>query len=265
MRGLAIVFACAALCACGSTGEDESIQSGEQNAGIETPATTAGVEGQGGDDRINRSPAAHEVDGIPGSQALIEEARRILRASKTTQYSHTTTIDESSGTFELDCSAFVDYALANVLPDAFATLQQATVQRPVAKSYVSFFSSLDDVSVAKAQGRWSRVPSASALVPGDVVAWLLPEGSEPTTNTGHVMIVASAPVAAAGEIQLDVIDASESGHGKADARTAAATTGLGTGRIAILVDGNGAPTGYRWSTESYSLPRTTTVVLAHVD
>lgn len=257
MRGLALaMFAVSCVAACSAADDAEPSASEEQNAGVHAP-TTAGVEGEGGSDRVARSPAAREVKGIPANDALIEEARRILRAVKTTEYSHTTAIDESSGTFKLDCSGFVDYALANVLPDAFAELQQATVPRPVAKSFVDF--------VSAPTGRWKRVMNASTLVPGDIVAWSLPKDSAPTTNTGHVMIVASPATAATGEVQVDIIDASESGHGKIDARTASGATGLGTGRVAILVDGSGAPTGYRWSTESYSVPKTTTVVLAHLE
>lgn len=265
MRGsrfLSVVLPALVACGADSDGGGESVEKGEQNAGAEQPSASAG---EGGGDTIRPSPNAHQVAGVPGHAALAEEARRILRAAKTTGYSHTTTIDETSGTFLVDCSGFVDYALANVLPDAFADLQNATVKRPVAKTYVDFTSTLGPAGT----GRWRRVLDARAVVPGDILAWLTPPDSGPTTNTGHVMIASSAaataPFAGAEEVQLDVIDASESGHGKVDPRTESGAKGVGTGRIALIIDAQGAPTGYRWSTETYSKPRATTVAVAHLE
>jgi hypothetical protein len=257
-----------ALVACGAdSAAGESIATGEQNAGAEEPASTE-REGEGarGSDTIQASSNAHAVaESVPGHEALVEEAQRILRAVTTTGYSHTTTIDETSGTFLVDCSGFVDYALANVLPDAFLDLQNATVKRPVAKSFVSFTTGLGAGGI----GRWRRVTDARTMVPGDVIAWLTPPDSGPTTNTGHVMIASSVGTtvvfAGAEEVQLDVIDASESGHGKIDPRTESGAKGLGSGRIALTIDAQGAPTGYRWSTETYSKPRPTTVTIAHLE
>lgn len=258
----ALLFALVA-CADERAGEIESVEKGEQNAGTERAGTG---EREGRADTIVPAPNAQGVPpGVPGHDALAEEARRILRAAKTTGYSHTTTIDETSGTFLVDCSGFVDYALANVLPDAFGDLQSATVNRPVAKSFVTFTSGLGGGGI----GRWRRVADARAIVPGDIVSWLIPPDSEPTTNTGHVMIassVASTVVFAGGEeVQLEVIDASQSGHGKTDARTESGASGLGKGLIALLIDAQGAPVGYRWSSETYSKPRATTVAIAHLE
>ena len=79
------------------------------------------------------------------------------------------------------------------------------------------------------------------------------------------MVVSSGVLANGGEVVVPIIDSSESGHGPEDIRTSARTTGLGRGSTVLIVDGRGAPTGYRWSAGPSSTPHLTKVALAHLE
>ena len=226
------------------------------------PAPTAEPPAKAAEEGAHDDPppvAAPPVAAVtPGSTRLLAEAERILMAARESSYTHTTHIDEATGTFDMDCSGFVDYALARAVPDAFSPLAAATTARPVAESYVAFIGGKGPSKPWKARSR------AADLEAGDLVAWLEPKDIV-STNTGHVMVVAGAVVVGANEVQVPVIDSSETGHGTDDARTLARSTGIGRGTTVILVDSTGAPVGYRWSTEAASLSHTTKVVLAHLD
>jgi hypothetical protein len=195
----------------------------------------------------------------PGYQRLLAEMQRIVTTQLHTAYQHTTYVDEPSHTYDVDCSGFVDYAAARAVPDAFATLQAGTVARPVAKSYVAFIGGLTAPSA-----RWNRRLRAASLVAGDIVAWLEPPDLQ-STNTGHVMVVGGAVVPVTGEVHVPVIDSVESGHGSNDLRTINQASGVGQGTIALIVDSNGAPTAYRWSTDRSSLPHQTTIAMASLN
>lgn len=255
-------FAVCAM-ACGSSSATSS-PSVAGDAGAIADATSNATEDAGAAEGQSDPglPPAADASAPPGQGAstLLAEAQRELSAMKQSSYTHPTSVDEQTGTFDYDCSGFVDYALGRVLPDALRTLVAATVARPVAKSFETFFR-----SIATSAGRWRRVLRVQDLVPGDVIAWLEPPKIQ-STNTGHVLIVRAAPMQRApGEWVVPIIDSTESPHGPSDSRYAKNATGLGTGSIVLLVDGGGAPTGYRWSTSSGSMPYTTAVALGHVD
>jgi hypothetical protein len=199
-----------------------------------------------------------------GFAVLLAEANRELAAMRASTYTHVTSVDEPSGTFDYDCSGFIDYALARVLPDAYVTLRAATTTRPVASSYESFFESAA-ADAGASRGRFRRVARVSDLVPGDIVAWLKPPALT-STNTGHVMIVHGAVQArGANEWLVPVIDSTSSPHGTSDSRSASGATGLGTGSMVLVVDLAGAPLQYRWSTWSGSAPYSTPIALGHID
>jgi hypothetical protein len=210
-------------------------------------------------------PTPIQVDAaLPPSARVLAEAQALLAAATTTTYTHDCLIDESTGTFDIDCSGFVDFILGEVLPPAFAALASATTSRPYAFDYVSFIGSLPPAGT----GSWHVVTQAMSLVPGDIISWLEPAVLD-SVDTGHVMIVAGAPVmgstAASAEADILVIDAASTGHGLMDKRTIDMTSGVGEGTVALTIDSNGAATGYRWSTETSSLPFATTVALAHFE
>src|SRR4051812_27845757 len=58
----------------------------------------------------------------PDAAPLATEARRELAAMQSSHYQHRTAVDEETGSFDYDCSGFVDYALGRVLPAALAAL-----------------------------------------------------------------------------------------------------------------------------------------------
>ena len=208
------------------------------------------------------SPSPSPTPGAIGATLVSSEAFRELTAMKSSTYSHTTTVDESTGQFDFDCSGFVGYDLSRSLPDALATLSAATTARPLAKDFEEFFAA---IPAGGATGRWHRVVRAADLAPGDVVAWLKP-ADVASSNTGHVLVV-RLPVtrnpARADEILVPITDSTSTPHGATDSRTATGATGLGTGTIGLLVDAAGAPIGYRWTGGVSTHDEYTTVSLGH--
>ncbi len=224
-------------------------------------AAEVGVEGEDDTPPPETMPSAKPSAGS-GSTALIAEANRELGVMATSVYSHKTHIDESHGSFEYDCSGFVDYSLAHAAPDALAELRKASVKRPLAKHFVNFFAS---IPAAGHLGRWHRVARVADLVPGDLVAWLRPADSA-SKNSGHVMIVHGPVVKDAEhpeEIAVPVVDSTAARHGKGDSRAKHAS-GLGTGAIVLVVDASGAPIHYRW-TRGKSREHASTIALAHLE
>jgi hypothetical protein len=221
-------------------------------------AQPAGVGDDNDDDPEAADDALPNVAPIgSGTTTLVAEAHRELAALGETHYAHHTAIDETRGVFDYDCSGFVGYALSRVAPKAFAAVIAATRPRPLAKDFYAFFT--------QPHAPWQRVDRANDLAPGDVIAWLEPPAKH-SRNTGHVMIVnrAPAPGARDGELAVEVIDSSHSGHGRADARIKAHRNGLGVGSIVLLVDSSGHPTGYRWSLAAHSVAYTTAIALGRL-
>lgn len=189
-----------------------------------------------------------------GRVVLHGEAMRQLTTMTQSTYQHTTDVNEAAGIYRYDCSGFFDYALNKVLPAAYTVLDQSIVRtphpiRPLAQDIHAFFAGLGTGAATRG---WRRLTRVQELLPGDIVVWLQPPGSD-TSNTGHVMIVREAPVsnpARPTEYLVRVIDSSMSGHAS-DTRSAT-DTGLGSGTIGLLTDGSGLPVGYRWSGGLYS-------------
>ena len=77
-------------------------------------------------------------------------------------------VDEASGTFDYDCSGFLDYALIRVLPAHYRELTAATEERPLAQDFVTYFTG-DTTSLP---ADWMRVTRVVDLVPGDILSWL---------------------------------------------------------------------------------------------
>jgi hypothetical protein len=203
---------------------------------------------------------------------LLDEATRELRAVHETSYTHTTNVDEESGVFDFDCSGFVSYALRLRAPEALEAIPVGSKGRVRAEDFVAYFRSLGDPAAASSSP-WSRVDRASALRPGDVIAWVRAEDAE-TKSTGHVAIVAapptciaqSEPIAAVGGAQewlVRVIDSTESPHAD-DARAGDHASGLGEGTIGLVVDATGAPIGYRWKGGVSAKAHATTIALARL-
>ena len=272
---LAIAGAAAAIMvftACSSSSDSDSssinpVMTTNLDAGgsttdvtLEAGTDASGVSGTEGDD-----PGATPVAPVPqppnqpAYQSLLLEMQRIQKVAKHTKYTHTTSVNESTDTFDFDCSGFVNYALERVVPDAEKTLAEKTSMRPVAEDYVTLIAK--DAPL----GRWHRVTAVTDLVPGDIVAWLQPKDVK-SSNTGHVMVAVKPAVKSttASEYLVAVIDSTETGHGDIDPRGTKGQTGVGTGTIVLRVDSQLAPIGYRWSNDSDSVSETTTVALGHL-
>ena len=210
-------------------------------------------------------PAAPAVTTGPkeSGASLVAEADRELHAMRTSAYEHHTAIDESTGSFLYDCSGFVDYALRNAAPRAFAELTQATVRRPLAKHLEGFFASIPPGTT---RGHWMRVAKVSDLRPGDIIAWLQPPDSS-SKNTGHTLVV-HGPLrpddTAPGAFLVPVVDSTALKHGSQDSRAASDGTGLGTGSIVLLGDASGAPRAFRWSTGRRSRIRETAITVGRI-
>jgi hypothetical protein len=68
----------------------------------------------------------------------------------------------------------------------------------------------------------------------------------------------------AGELVVEVIDSSHSGHGANDARNRGHASGLGAGALVLITGRDGEPVGYRWSTSRHSLAYRTEVAPGHL-
>jgi hypothetical protein len=231
----------------------------ETSADAAASDSGGGVEGQG-DAQVVGPITIYIEAGLPASQRVLDEALAIVGSAKSTTYTHTTFIDESTGTYDVDCSGFTNFVLQQVDAPAFATLVEYSSPRPYAAEYARFYAALPTAGT----GSWHPVVTPMELVPGDIVAWVEPPQLN-STDTGHVMVVAEPPVAANGEVDVKIIDSTSTGHGDTDPRTAADATGVGEGTVAITVSDAGAPTGYRWAAEPGVLAYTTTVGMGHVE
>lgn len=270
MRSTELALALAALLfvACSGRGDD-AITTPSDDGGFTPAADDAGGEAANGD-AAGDAASDPDADGVEGegdeagldagfvdatpidaagktaAELLAGEAKRELSILKESTYSHTTSVDESIGKFDYDCSGFVGYALAKVLPPQLSAVEKYdATTRPLAKDFEAFFGSLPTTST---KSGWRQVARAIDLAPGDVVAWLKPPALV-SSNTGHVMIVRGAATAnpkRADEILVPITDSTSSPHGSTDSRYPSGQ-GLGTGTIGLIVDASGAPTAYRWT------------------
>lgn len=160
---------------------------------------------------------------------------------RVTRYQHTTTVDESSGSYFYDCSGLLDYALGRARPADLTPIPHTKV-RPLAADIEGY---LHRGLTGPIEG-WQALARVDALSPGDVVAWQATEDST-TGDTGHVMVVLDPPAlnsARTTEWLVRVADSTISPHAL-DSRHPG-TTGLGTGTIGLLVDDSGAPAAFYW-------------------
>jgi len=118
--------------------------------------------------------------------------------------------------------------------------------RPRAFEYFNFFASLTPDS----SGGWRRVDKLEDASRGDVMAWRFPT-IEPGEDTGHVMILAESPTPdPSGKFfVVRIYDSAAEAHFD-DTRmpqgqpSPKGTTGVGSGFINILTDGENRPIAY---------------------
>lgn len=194
-------------------------------------------------------------DGVGSSSSALGTARSTTFSSEvrreyntlnksTSYYSHTTYMNESTGTRRTDCSGFVGYALNRVSPDAYAKVPHPNTYKPLADDWYNYLSTRYTTASTQTTVRWRRITRAIDLKPGDIIAWLQPP-SVSSENTGHVMVVNSvARNGRTGEVLIDIIDSTSAPHANDSRGTS--HTGVGTGTLGLKVDSSGAPVAYYW-------------------
>ena len=178
----------------------------------------------------------------PGSRILCQ-AKQILSSLKSTHYSHKTNVNESSGSYILDCSAFVCYILGCAAPGSIASVPVDPNHRQAqAKNFYDAFSNAPTVS---AKDGWQRIIRLMDAEPGDLIAWRKDPVAQ-KGNTGHIVIVLEKPVEEKdGAIRIIALDSSRSGHAQDTRRKG--TSGVGFGVMWFRVDQAGAPIALHWS------------------
>jgi len=79
------------------------------------------------------SPGTTNPVAESGSAALVQEVQRELTAMRATRYQHTTSVDESGGSYFYDCSGLLDYALGRVRPANLKPIPTRDRWRPTSK------------------------------------------------------------------------------------------------------------------------------------
>src|ERR1043165_2163519 len=89
-------------------------------------------------------------------RGIHDEAMRILASIKSTEYRHTTAIDESKGAYYCDCSGFVGYVLSRTVTNDGRKGPLANGKsRPLAMDYEKFFAAAP--SKPGGDGRWQQI------------------------------------------------------------------------------------------------------------
>ncbi|MFH1461426.1 MAG: hypothetical protein ABIF12_00550 [bacterium] len=192
------------------------------------------------------------------------EAHRILSNIKESYYEHSTTVDETSGIYNTDCSGLAAYILRYALNSHYLPIDAAKITgqtRPLASDFCQFFRSLSNEydTITNISG-WMRVKYLRNIKPGDIIAWdYVDEANE---NTGHVVIVdtitekftTSVTINSTSywEYKVRVIDASSGTHYQ-DTReltTNVTGQGIGAGYMYFGVNSTGEIKYYKWSSRS---------------
>jgi hypothetical protein len=162
----------------------------------------------------------------------------------TSYYSHTTYVNEETGTRRVDCSGFVDYAVRRVLPEAYEKVPHPTSQRPLANDWYNYLRERYQSASTQESLRWREIRHVGELRSGDLVVWLRPQ-SVSGDNTGHIMFVLATPTRGRpGEWLVKVADSTTSPH--ANDTRGTTRTGPGSGTIGLTVDSWDRPLAYYW-------------------
>jgi hypothetical protein len=155
---------------------------------------------------------------------------------------------------ETDCSGLLTCLLKQSYGYTNAYIKTWTgLSNPFASTYYNEI---------KAKDHFTPIPLVKDIARGDIIAIKYPAGS---SNTGHIMIVASAPtartasspvVSGTSQYEVTIMDASSSGHGSLDTRYISSgnfNDGIGRGIARLYVNSKGTISGYTWSTYSNSV------------
>jgi hypothetical protein len=191
------------------------------------------------------------VNGINGLRLWIaDEVLRILENTRHTKYQHDICIDEATGTYNVDCSGFVEYVLRYFATNHLKGIPpSAGEKRLLAYNFQEFFSSLPTET---ADG-WRQIPDLRDARRGDLIAWYLRD--ELPGDTGHVFWVAEQPVlvdpatpTTMATMAVMAYDSSDIRHYD-DSRGPSPgqfKTGLGWGILHLQIDSAGKPCAYQF-------------------
>lgn len=211
--------------------------------------------------------------GPTGGSLIVGLADDVVAHFTTSRYRHRRqpAKTDTSGTFETDCSGFVDYLLTRLAPQA---LGGVPVDAGHTHALAHNFAELPTPNALPAG--WQQVTTVADLRPGDLIAWTEPLDVN-TDDTGHVMVVDAAVTASGTPHQFDVtvVDSTASPHGANDTRDdnprnqpdqrTQKPSGVGRGTITLITDAEGRPTRYRWSTASKKTEKPDRLTLLRLD
>jgi hypothetical protein len=189
------------------------------------------------------------VNGVTALRLQVaDEALWILENTRHTNYQHDIYIDEATGTYDVDCSGFVEYVLRRVAPNHLNLIPlSAGETRLLAHDFEQFFSSLP----TETSDGWRQIPDLRDARRGDLIAWKV--RNTPPGDTGHVFFVAEQPVVVdptttPPTMAVMAYDASDIRHYD-DSRGPGpdqALTGVGWGILHLQINSAGRPIAYQF-------------------
>ena len=192
-------------------------------------------------------PSSKPEPNAPNAGARVVALLGKIDASLTdSRYSPITYVNPKLGVYEFDCSGMVSWVLQRAAPGAWQSVRAySPTGRLVARDFVRAIAAVSD---GRPTWSWQRVIRIEDAEPGDVIAWLKPQGWQ-SAVTGHVGFVLARPVAsrrAPGAFLVRFADASRYQH-QDDSRAASGRDGFGSGTVLFVTDSQtGAPTAYGW-------------------
>ena len=189
----------------------------------------------------DRDRIAEELASVKSDNPIWSKAYHMYTNMKTTRYSHNTSIDEGQGIYQFDCLGFVNSVVMNADPEAYHGISLGFNASIL--SYAAYFGRLENETPDK--DGWMKVAHPANLKPGDICLWLKPN----TFDDGHMWIIAGESTVnpkRSAEVLVRILDSTPHVHSD-DSRTVSVNrTGLGTGILGMMVDGQGDPTGLYW-------------------
>jgi hypothetical protein len=183
-----------------------------------------------------------QLAAVKSDSPIWQEAYRMFRNIKTTEYVHPPyTVDDAAGIYKFDCLGFIDHVLMGADMTSYKEIGKNV--NPSIESYSAYFNKLD-AKTPNAPG-WTSVAHPADLKPGDICLWLKPS----TLDTGHMWIIAGEPKVnprRTEEILVRIFDSTGTCHSDDSRTDSALKTGLGSGILGFMVDGEGNPIGLFW-------------------
>jgi hypothetical protein len=188
---------------------------------------------------------AHSAPAARAGSRILATLAAVRASLRDTRYDHVTRVNARRGIYHWDCSGMAAWVLQRAAPRAVAALGK---HRAVARD---FYRAIARAPIGRTRGGWQRLAGIADARPGDVIAWLRPQGwSSP--NTGHVAFVLERPLeipAHPGTWAVRIADATSFGH--QDDTRGDGEGGYGEGTLLVLTNNRGEAIAYGWyGTES---------------